>query len=109
LIGNEQIHILASSELLAELEGVAMRPSIQKYINHEQVNQFIALLIRRFDVVPVTSVVQICRDPNDDFLLALCKDGQAEYLLTGDKDLLSLHSFEATRIVNLSDFEEALG
>jgi putative PIN family toxin of toxin-antitoxin system len=57
LIGNEQIHILASSELLAELEGVAMRPSIQKYIKHEHVNQFIALLTRRFDVVPVTSVV----------------------------------------------------
>lgn len=109
MIGNEQIHLLASSELLAELEGVALRPSIQKYIKQEQVDQFIALLTRRFDIVTITSVVEICRDPNDDFLLALCKDGQAEFLLTGDKDLLSLQSFEATRIVNLSDFEEMLG
>lgn len=42
------------------------------------------------DLIKVECIVAICRDPNDNFLLALAKDGKADYLLTGDKDLLEL-------------------
>jgi predicted nucleic acid-binding protein len=52
--------------------------------------------------------VQVCRDPNDDFLLALCKDGKANFLLSGDKDLLVIDVFETTQIVSLSDFEKLI-
>lgn len=30
----------------------------------------------------------LCRDPKDNFLLSIAKDGNANYLLTGDNDLL---------------------
>jgi predicted nucleic acid-binding protein len=35
----------------------------------------------------------------------LAKDGNANYLITGDNDLLVLKKFEKTKIVTLSDFE----
>jgi len=41
-------------------------------------------------------------------LLALAKDGNADYLITGDKDLLTLKSFGKTKIVTLTDFEADL-
>ena len=50
------------------------------------------------------STVEICRDPKDDFLLSLCIDGNAHYLLTGDKDLLALIKFGETNIVTFSHF-----
>ena len=108
LIGDERIHILASSELMTELEQVAMRPNLQKYIKQEHVIHFLDILTRRLDFVVTSSVVQICRDPNDDFLLALCLDGNANYLLTGDKDLLVLNPFESTKILSLTEFEDIL-
>jgi hypothetical protein len=44
--------------------------------------------------------VERSRDPRDDFLLALCDVGQADWLVTGDKDdLLSLRRHGRTHIV----------
>ena len=53
----------------------------------------------------MTSTVDTCRDPNDNFLLALAKDGKANYLITGDQDLLVLQAFEGTQVKTFADFE----
>lgn len=108
IIGNEQIVILASDELLNEVKEVAQRPNLQKYIKPDLAALFLEVLSRRVDLIEVNSEVQVCRDPNDDFLLALCKDGKADLLITGDKDLLIIGAFENTKIVNLSSFEGIL-
>ncbi len=56
-------------------------------------------------MIEVRSVVALCRDPKDDFLLSLAKDGKADFLITGDDALLILEKFEETEIVRYSDFE----
>lgn len=56
--------------------------------------------------IVVESKVSICRDPNDNFLLALAKDGKANYLLTGDNDLLEIQQYEKTIIIKISEFLE---
>lgn len=50
------------------------------------------------------STVNICRDPKDNFLLALAKDGKASHLITGDSDLLVLKKSGKTEILNISDY-----
>ncbi len=52
------------------------------------------------------SVVDVCRDTKDNFLLALAKDGNADFLITGDKDLLVLEKYENTQILTYREFEE---
>jgi len=54
--------------------------------------------------ISVTSIVDLCRDPKDNFLLALAKDGNATHLLTGDKDLLVLGKAGKTKILTLSEY-----
>ena len=56
------------------------------------------------DLIEVNSIVTICRDSKDNFLLALAKDGKADYLLTGDKDLLELKKFGKTKIEMITTF-----
>jgi uncharacterized protein len=56
------------------------------------------------DFVMVQTKTEICRDPKDNFLLSLAADGNADFLLTGDKDLLDLEKFGETIIVTISDF-----
>jgi uncharacterized protein len=46
------------------------------------------------------------RDPKDDMLLALCLAGHADYLVTGDKDLLVLRQFDTAKIVTPRQFLE---
>ena len=50
------------------------------------------------------SNVNLCRDQKDNFLLSLSKDSQANYLITGDKDLLDLKTLENTKIITMSDY-----
>ena len=55
-------------------------------------------------MVETKSVQTQCRDPKDNFLLELAVDGKADYLITGDKDLLELKSVHKTKIVRIEDF-----
>lgn len=46
----------------------------------------------------------ICRDKDDDEILALAKSISADYIVTGDKDLLVLKTFESIPIIKPRDF-----
>jgi putative PIN family toxin of toxin-antitoxin system len=47
----------------------------------------------------------VCRDPDDDIILACALEAKADYLVTGDEDLLELKVFKGIRIVTPRDFE----
>jgi uncharacterized protein len=100
----DRISILFSSALITEIESVVKRPKIKKYINENDASVFLDILVSRGELIEVRTEIKICRDPKDDFILALCKDGNADYLITGDKDLLILNPFEDTQIMTIADF-----
>lgn len=60
-------------------------------------------------VVAVRSVVRVCRDPHDNFLLALCQDAAADFLISGDKDLLVLGEFGSTEILTWAEAAARFG
>lgn len=43
--------------------------------------------------------IKVCRDPEDDMLIEAALAGGAEYVVTGDEDLLTLKRFETVRFV----------
>jgi putative PIN family toxin of toxin-antitoxin system len=47
---------------------------------------------------------KICRDSDDDEILALAKDNNTEYIVTGDKDLLILKKINNTNIISPREF-----
>jgi putative PIN family toxin of toxin-antitoxin system len=100
--------ILFSSELIDELQATISKPKLQKYFPENALEEMLNVFDEYIDFINVKSKVQICRDPNDDFLLALAKDGKANFLLTGDKDLLEIGTFFETSIINFTDFIETL-
>ncbi|MGB3849642.1 MAG: putative toxin-antitoxin system toxin component, PIN family, partial [Tunicatimonas sp.] len=54
----------------------------------------------------VTAAAGECRDAKDNFLLSLAKDGKADYLVTGDGDLLDIEIFGNTQIMTYHQFEQ---
>ena len=46
--------------------------------------------------------------PQDDFLLEIASAGDADYLVTGDEDLLVLKAIKRTRIIRLAEFRALL-
>jgi len=51
----------------------------------------------------------ICRDPKDDFILECAQTGNADLIVTGDKDLLSLKSFGSIQIVTPRQYLDISG
>lgn len=56
-------------------------------------------------VVPKEKV-NVCRDPKDNMFLELSLSGNADYLVTGDKDLLEIKEFKGTKIIKPKEFLE---
>jgi len=106
IVFDSRYRLLVSEALFEDLASAMRKPYLVKKVDPAHYSRLVSLLRRRAELVDVTSIVDACRDPKDNFLLALAKDGDADYLITGDLDLLSMEQFENTKIVKLSDFVE---
>jgi putative PIN family toxin of toxin-antitoxin system len=106
LLSAKQAILIFSKELLEEFLEVAQRPKFRRFFSLTDIEALIEVIYQHADFVEVYAEVNICRDPKDNFLLALAIDGNANYLLTGDKDLLELSRLGETSIVTISHFLE---
>ena len=102
LIQSNKVRLLFSIELIEEIKATIEKPKLKKHFDGNSMEEMLLAFKSFIDLVSVKSAVNVCRDPNDDFLLALSKDGKADYLVTGDKDLLSLTRCRKTDIVTFS-------
>jgi len=106
LLVSEDIDFLFSKELFDELATTAKRRKFRRYFDTSHVDDLIEMLVEVAVIVEVQSLIEICRDPKDNFLLALAKDGLADHMISGDKDLLSVKELGQTKIVKLGEFEK---
>ena len=105
LLDSGKVDLVFCNELLAELAEVANRPKLRKFFTSEDWTLILEVIERYAIYIPVVSSVTICRDAKDNFLLSLAKNAKANYLLTGDNDLLVLKTFDVTRIVTITEFQ----
>jgi len=86
-----------------ELRGVAARPRLN--IAPEAVDEITERIMRYGDAVEsALDAPGDCRDPNDNYVLALALAGSAEVILTEDQDLLILAPWRGIRIMRLFQF-----
>lgn len=100
-----QIIIIVTSQLLAEIRDVTSRERVKKYFPQESVNELIQLLETIAEDIAIKPTHFINRDPKDNFLLDLIDFSKADYLVTGDKDLLKHNPFKTAIILTPANFE----
>lgn len=93
---------LVSEETLGELAETLARPKSDPYVSRADRQRFFELFARVAEWVPVTTTIRRCRDPQDDKFLGLAVDGNADWIITGDKDLLELSPFHSMLILTPS-------
>ena len=103
---NGDYTLLYSQEMLEELTRVITRDKIwKKYkLTDDTFNAFLNSIIEHGERVQVFTVVNICRDPDDNLLLALALDGKADYVVSVDKDLLDLIRIQNIPIITPAAF-----
>ena len=107
-ISNGDIIIVTTPQLITEIQTVTKREHLKKYFPKESVEELIELLNTIALVVEITPTYFKSRDAKDNFLLDLIHFSKANYLVTGDKDLLELNPFKTAQILTPSNFEKEL-
>ena len=103
-----QAILLISDEVQSEIENVISRPKLQKYITLERRTKFLSELSKQVERVTINQQIRACRDPKDDKFLELAVCGEANYIITGDADLLDLHPFQNISIIKAANFLTAV-
>lgn len=101
------ILLFTSNRLLEELAKILRYSRIQKMLKKAGVAQEeIMSDYQEFCFVVTGNPLneQVCRDPDDDWVLACAVQAQADWIVTGDKDLLSLEEYNFIRILSAADF-----
>lgn len=88
-----RFEIVVSEKLLAELSTVLMRPRFRRYATEEAVEEFLSGLRDKgtfFEDIEAGRLVP--DDPKDDYLIALAKVSEADFLVSGDPHLHGLET-----------------
>ncbi|MFZ4413742.1 MAG: putative toxin-antitoxin system toxin component, PIN family [Bacteroidales bacterium] len=107
-IVNFKIKLIFTEQLIQEIKLVTKRPRLKKYFSPKDVEEMIQLIYGIGDNVEIAEEPELCRDPKDNFLLALSDKGRANFLVTGDKDLLILKKYKTTSIITYTDLEKMM-
>lgn len=109
LIFEKRIQLIFSHELLSEIRTTTKKKKLQKYFTEtssiEDFDKLLALFEKYSLIIEVNSDIDLCRDKKDNFLLNLSKDSNADFLITGDKDLLIINIIENTKIITWTEFK----
>jgi putative PIN family toxin of toxin-antitoxin system len=97
--------------LLAEITGkLTTKPYLAAHITKSDAEDFFSLIGSVCEQIPEITepIPQVCRDADDNYLLAYALVGECDYLVTGDLDLLTLTQIEALTITNPEEFRKIL-
>jgi len=99
--GNDEL--LVCREILDEIADVMRRPKFG--VDHVFIDYFLKSIEEVARPASITQPVpEICRDPQDNKILACAVVGGAEFIVSGDEDLLVLKEYSGTKIVSPDDY-----
>jgi putative PIN family toxin of toxin-antitoxin system len=104
LLESGAITLIFSNELLEEFLEVSERPKFKKFFKKSDMKTLLTQIETFGELIKVESKINECRDPKDNFLLSLSVDSKADFLVTGDSDLLVLGKIKETEIITWQEF-----
>jgi len=96
--------LILCNDIIGEFEGVL----IKKFkLSSSEVSEIIEIVSESTSEIlkELSPVPNICRDPTDDMIIACAIDAAADYIVTGDEDLLILKNYKNISIINPRNFE----
>lgn len=100
--------VLLSLSTLEEIAEVLGREKFGQYVTAVEREEFLQALVERARLIEPAEQIKICRDPKDDKFLELALGGGANYIISGDDDLLELSPFRGIEILRPGDFLKRL-
>jgi putative PIN family toxin of toxin-antitoxin system len=89
---DERIEVVGCPALLGEVASVLGRERLRRYLSIEEARRFVGDLagVMTLAADPLPPHPAVCREPDDDYLVALAQAALVDAVVTGDRDLLEL-------------------
>ena len=103
---DKRFTMIYSTDILVEIIDVLGREKFRSkyHISPDDIAALIDLIRLRGELVIPSQKLTVCRDPKDDIFLEAALEGKAEYIVSGDFDLLDMKSFENIPILRVAEF-----
>lgn len=103
-----QFEVGICAEQLEEITTVLRRPKFRKHFSADDIEEFLSLIYKTAVIVEVHHTIKDCRDEKNNFILETAIRGKADYIVTGDKDLLVLNPYRGKKIIGFREFEDII-
>lgn len=100
------VSAVATQEIIAEYQST-IDSLFQKYKGRDLFFSADSIY-SAMEIIPAQTRVDVCRDPDDNKFISCAIDGQCYYIVSGDKDLLTLKEYSDVKIVTVAEFFELL-
>lgn len=100
----KQFQLFIFPDILREFDRVLSKKFLS---SAQQIRESQQIILEAAHLVepPASLVKGVCRDPDDDMILSCAVAAKADYLVSGDSDLLDLKKFQGIKIVSPKTFE----
>jgi uncharacterized protein len=96
--------LVLSRVIIDEFLDVIEDPKVAKYVNRQDVTVFLNVLGNAAKIVRVKSKFKVVKeDPDDDIIVRTAYDGEADFIVSGDRHLLALKEFKRIKIVTIDE------
>ena len=106
LVLENHISVVTSPILLVELEDIIFKKFPLLAGSFERINRQIK---KKFKIVRPKTSLYVLKDEPDNRVLEAALEGESQYIITGDKELLNLKSFKTIKIITADEFLAVLG
>lgn len=99
----EDVELILSQSILKEFEEVLERDEVRERFSYtgQDIRNIVSTLRGSSRIITPKSRFRIIKeDPKDDVILSTAYDGEADYIVSGDKHLLNLRRFKGIKIVS---------
>ena len=105
---SKKVQLVASRAVMSEYREVAER--LHEQFPSVNYRRPLSILESKVTMVRPAALGQtVCRDPDDDAIIACALGGKAKVICSGDGDLLALNGFRGLEIMAPSDFCQQMG
>ncbi len=99
-VRNGRLTAIGCPRLVEELSDTLARKKFRRYLTVDEAVDYVTQVERLLDLHPDPAAEALVRDPDDDYLVALARQTEADALVTGDQDLLAARDDLPVKVVS---------
>jgi len=105
---NNLFEVIISPNLMREFLLTVRNEKFKDIFSRREIENLIELINTDMALIIPEEKISICRDSADNIILECAAAGKADFIVTGDNDLLALKSFRKIRIITPINFLKIL-